>query len=303
MNLAGRFLYWGRLSARKKSTVLTSVPVQQRKDGSYEILLLPPGKYLVKVEAAGFIFRYYGETAENPKGIPVTVIPPEDTSGIDFVLGTGASISGHISILNGEVPAGTKIEVFKSLSPDLYAFAFPDEGSYSIGGAPDGNYKVRITASGYTCQWNGQPASKQQAKEIVIKNANTVAGVDFTLVADNVKPTIKSSLPAKNAVKVKVNSPVKITFSEEMNASSVQNGFFLYPPAIGKLDLDGNVLTFTPQSKLAYGTTYTLTLASDIQDTAGNMVGALSTWNFSTEAWPTSVITRGSTALAMPRPG
>jgi hypothetical protein len=277
--------------------------------GDYQLTNLPAGDYLVHAEEHVYGFdrelsvpdlgaKWYNNVFKQDQAQSVKVVPGQDTAGINFDLETGGTISGYISTTEGSGYTGARIEVYGFDHPDLYAFTYTYEGQYVVGGLPDGRYKVRMTANGYECRWFDGADSKQEATEITIHEAEDINGIDFSLVTDTEHPTVLSCQPEKEAAKVKVDILPKITFSEEMDAPSAANGFFIYPPVVGKVELSGNVLVFTPENRLAYDTTYTINLAKYIEDAAGNSLESMCTWNFSTEKWPSGVITKNSKILS-----
>ena len=111
---------------------------------------------------------------------------------------------------------------------------------------------------------------------------------------DTTPPTIASASPSYNANSVSVGDNITITFSEAMdsstinstnitvidNSSNVVNGIWTY---------SGTTATFNPSSDLNYGTTYTVTVGTGVKDSAGNNLGSILSWNFSTLVPPTAV--------------
>jgi hypothetical protein len=81
---------------------------------------------------------------------------------------------------------------------------------------------------------------------------------------------------------------VSATFSEAMTAATITTSTFTLAttsgstPVTGTVALAGNVATFTPGANLSYGTSYTATVTTGAQDSAGNALAAASTWSFTT---------------------
>lgn len=109
---------------------------------------------------------------------------------------------------------------------------------------------------------------------------------------DTTAPTVSSTSPASNATSVAINTTVSATFSEAMNAASITTSTFTLKTTSGAaavsgtVALSGNTATFTPAVALDYGTSYTATLTTGMQDAAGNALAAVSTWMFTTIAAP-----------------
>ena len=99
-------------------------------------------------------------------------------------------------------------------------------------------------------------------------------------------PTVVSTSPTLNAVSVMVNTPITVTFSEEMNSSVITASSFMLKsndkPVSGKVTCTGNTATFTPTEELAYSTTYTVTVTKQAKNLAGHGLSADYSWNFKT---------------------
>jgi len=114
----------------------------------------------------------------------------------------------------------------------------------------------------------------------------------FTVLADNTLPTVTSTSPVANATSISVTANVTATFSEAINATTVnQNTFVLRDPAGAvvaaaiSLSSNGRTATLNPTPTLSYGTTYTATVvggAAGVKDLAGNPMAADVVWSFTT---------------------
>src|SRR5215211_2465918 len=114
---------------------------------------------------------------------------------------------------------------------------------------------------------------------------------------DTTPPTLTTVLPANNTTGIVPTTNVEATFSEAMNASTINGSTFTltsagtttpvaaqvsYDPAATKATLD-------PNADLAPGTTYTATIkggAKGATDLAGNAIRSNNTWSFTTAAAP-----------------
>lgn len=104
---------------------------------------------------------------------------------------------------------------------------------------------------------------------------------------DTTAPTVSSTSPASNATSVAINTTVSATFSEAMNSSTINTTTFTVSGVTGTVALSGNTATFTPSMNLTGSTTYTATITTGAQDTAGNALAAQQQWSFTTAAVPT----------------
>jgi hypothetical protein len=105
---------------------------------------------------------------------------------------------------------------------------------------------------------------------------------------DNTAPTVSSTSPADMADNVSIVTTVSATFSEEMDASTVNDTNFTVAdgggPVAGTVSYSGTTATFTPTDPLELSTTYTATVRTGVTDKAGNALGQDYTWSFTTAA-------------------
>jgi hypothetical protein len=103
--------------------------------------------------------------------------------------------------------------------------------------------------------------------------------------------TISSSMvistdPINNATVVGRNKVVAISFSEEMDPSTINSSTFtLYKGTTeisGIVAYSGKTATFTPSESLLAGVNYTATLTTGVKDLAGNSLEFDKVWNFTT---------------------
>jgi hypothetical protein len=91
---------------------------------------------------------------------------------------------------------------------------------------------------------------------------------------DNSPPRVDSTSPANGATDVAVNSAIKATFSEAMDASTITTSTFTVDAGgnniSGSVSYSGTTATFTPSSNLSYSTTYTVMITTGVKDLAGN---------------------------------
>ncbi|MGC2466317.1 MAG: Ig-like domain-containing protein [Candidatus Acidiferrum sp.] len=123
-------------------------------------------------------------------------------------------------------------------------------------------------------------------------------------------PTVISTVPASGATAVPVNTLVSATFSEAMNAATINGTTFTVTgpgatPVAGTVTYTGTTATFTPSAALANSTLFTATITTGAKDPAGASLAANFVWTFTTAATaapPTVVSTvpaNGATAVAV----
>lgn len=97
---------------------------------------------------------------------------------------------------------------------------------------------------------------------------------------------INSSIPEDNATEVAITSPLVISFSNELKSSSVnEKNIFLSKNGANvtaTLTHSKNIVVLLPISSLSYGTLYSASVSSEIQDTSGKSLNQNSSWTFTT---------------------
>jgi uncharacterized protein (TIGR02145 family) len=99
-----------------------------------------------------------------------------------------------------------------------------------------------------------------------------------TIEADNIPPVILSTVPANGATGVFVTDNISVSFSKQMNKTSVQDNFKL---SEGSTSLNGSfswnndltTMTFTPLQSLSENASYTMTLIDKMTDLHGIRLG------------------------------
>lgn len=136
----------------------------------------------------------------------------------------------------------------------------------------------------------------------VQSSQGTALGANYTwtfttAAAPPPAPTVTAVTPANTATGVAVTTAVTATFSQAMNpATIISTTFILTGPGstsiAGSAAYNGNTMaaTFTPSQNLAYSTTYTATITTGAQSSAGVALAAPSTWSFTTTAAPAPTV-------------
>lgn len=104
---------------------------------------------------------------------------------------------------------------------------------------------------------------------------------NYEIGEDTIPPTVSSVSPQDGAIDVAVDTVITATFSEAMSIPSAP-ALHISPSVGGCYSWTENVMTFTPDTALAYETTYAVTITTAAQDLAGNPLAEAYTWSFTT---------------------
>lgn len=111
---------------------------------------------------------------------------------------------------------------------------------------------------------------------------------DHTFSFETGALTVVSTVPAASASDFAANGEVRATLSESISAASVStNSFRLTGTSAvsGSVSVSGAVLTFSPNSNLAPGATYTAELTEELRGAStGNRLAAPFQWSFTTSS-------------------
>ncbi|MBG0823390.1 Ig-like domain-containing protein [Planomonospora sp. ID91781] len=148
-------------------------------------------------------------------------------------------------------------------------------------GVLDGTGKAWTFTPAQRLKWNATYAAELAAKD-ASGNAMEPHKWSFATVTDHEAPTITKTVPAKDAVDVKVTETVKATFSEPVSDVKMTVADAASTTVAGSLTVadDGKGVTFTPAAPLAVMTSYTVTV-TEAKDPAGNVMIPHS-WVFTT---------------------
>lgn len=105
---------------------------------------------------------------------------------------------------------------------------------------------------------------------------------------DGTPPEVVSMSPADGSIGIAITSNISAGFNEEINPATLTASSFTVKengvsPIPGILNYTNGIAEFNPNFNLAYDSTYTVTLTTDIQDPSGNALLTEHQWSFSTE--------------------
>lgn len=116
----------------------------------------------------------------------------------------------------------------------------------------------------------------------------------FTTAApiDSTPPTIVSFVPVNGSVDVPITTTVRVVFSEDMNASTIDGTSITLAPTAGGAGISATIsytpatrsATLTPVAPLANSTSYTARISTAAKDVAGNALAAIASTRFTTVA-------------------
>jgi len=182
-------------------------------NGNYALSGLSSGDYKVRtVSALGkhsgiYLDEYYQDVHglfDVAQAMPVSVTSPDTTTGIDFVLTTGAMITGNFYEVGTTTPVlgvGTVVPIDGDSGVPVLASTTYDSltGGYELGPLPSGNFKllgfVTNQAPGaglglngvedrviYLPQFYDGKSSLDEADFVITTAPNTTTGIDFSMV-------------------------------------------------------------------------------------------------------------------------
>ncbi len=151
-----------------------------RSDGTYELLGLAPGSYIIRASLPGRAVQFYNAKLTHQAGDLVSVSAGGTTPNINFALSpVFGSLSGRVTLTDGTTGVeGAGIVVYDAATGGWVGAGATTNatGYYTVSQLPPGSYKVAATALGYTDRYflAGQPG----AANLALASAVTVtAGV------------------------------------------------------------------------------------------------------------------------------
>lgn len=97
-------------------------------------------------------------------------------------------------------------------------------------------------------------------------------------------PSVGNLTTAQTLGGTSVNTQIALTFSDRMAFQSVERSFRISPHVTGSFNWSGNVLLFSPQRPLAYGTRYVLSVSTSARDASGRHLFRAYHGSFTTQA-------------------
>jgi Tol biopolymer transport system component len=118
----------------------------------------------------------------------------------------------------------------------------------------------------------------------------------IAVLASRAGVRIVDASPAGVIGGVPITAPIRLTFSQAVDAASVEARFRIEPVVAGRLVWEGREATFWPHSALAPDTSYTVTVEAGVKGQRGGALKEDYRWHFRTRA-------PGLLFLGRPQPG
>ncbi len=108
----------------------------------------------------------------------------------------------------------------------------------------------------------------------------------FTTTSESVTvPVVVSNTPLALATDVPINTPIRVTFSEAMDAATLTPATFTVSSGtavVGTVTTSGSTATFLPNGHLDSMTAFTVTLSKSVKSAAGVALATDHVWRFTT---------------------
>ena len=164
--------------------------VESGADGSFTIKGLASGNYQVQAQAEGFAREFYPGTTDENAATAVTVTVDGNTTGIDFTLDVGGTISGTVYEADGSTPVDGALVLAQPFSAAWPAFGPTREattnadGTYTIVGLAPGDHRVIALGfkSGLALEMYTGVIEPQAATKVLVNPGADTGGIDFKLV-------------------------------------------------------------------------------------------------------------------------
>jgi YVTN family beta-propeller protein len=148
----------------------------------------------------------------------------------------------------------------------------------------DGKFTYVVSNSDGTIAVIDNSTDKEKLPRIQV-GAKPYALGSFVAPFGKTVPTVLSTIPAGAATDVSLGTTIQATFSDIMDAATINDSTFLMSGGItGTVTYNSvsKVATFKPLNELLKNTTYTITLTTGIRNAMGNALASDYAWSFTT---------------------
>jgi hypothetical protein len=255
------------------------------------------------------------ETGSNSRTVTISNITGDGTLGISLAAGTATDKAGNAALAAGPSETFTVDNTPPSVTISMPSMALTKSGpvTYTVTygdanfnlstlsksditlngtGTATGSVSVSGLGSTRTVTINSITGNGTLGISIAAGTASDTAGnaaqasnPSLTFNVDNTTSTVSVD-PSNGAQNIAVNSSVTAIFSEDIDPTTITGANFTLSGVNGTVNYSQatHTATFTPNTPLAYNTTYNATLTG-IKDAAGNTMPDKS-WTFNTEPIP-----------------
>jgi protocatechuate 3,4-dioxygenase beta subunit len=164
-------------------------------DGSYNLLGLAPGKYVLFVQAQNFVAEFYNDKSSPLDADAVQVAADQSVTGIDVLLAEGGTISGVVTDSTGTGILGVSVTAAPEsqsgwehwlLSPAWLVATTNDSGAYSIPDLAAGSYIVSAvlhSTDGTLVQWWENASRERDATPVQVTSGIETASINFAFAS------------------------------------------------------------------------------------------------------------------------
>ena len=207
-------------------------------DGTYEIIGLAPGPYIVGAAGHGFALEIYNETNDFELAQIVNVAPDAITGDVNFTLDPGGAITGAVT--DGSAPILYAQDIFawptsKPFVPGVEPVAETTsmDGSYELFGLPVGDYYVFTMGSedGYAFEFYGDTTDITLATVVTVVAGQVTPNIDFALaLGGTISGSVKKSdgitpVPGMGVIAIDAGSGIMMGMTEtEFDGSYMLKG-------------------------------------------------------------------------------
>lgn len=156
-------------------------------DGAFEVAGLEAGSYTITFDTSGsstgLVREYWQDALRREDATAVTVGVDEHRTGIDAHLEEGGSVTGHVSVPDGQNPQSVSVVASPPGGAGGVSALVDADGDYRLVGLPTGEYVVEFVAweSGLMTEfWDGA-SSRAEATPVHVVVGEETAGIDAAL--------------------------------------------------------------------------------------------------------------------------
>ncbi len=147
--------------------------------GHYTVGGLHTGDYKVQFWHSSYVAEWWDDKTNFGAANTVAVVQGADTPGINAALAVGGSISGTVTDEATGLPLqGVNVAAFSPTGGWVNSASTGADGTYTIGGLPTGDYKIRFWSSTYVAEWWDDKPSDTAANLAGVVNGKDTANID-----------------------------------------------------------------------------------------------------------------------------